>query len=234
MTRTTLFIPCSKEHVHYIPGLLHYIAKTDIFGLSEILVDMSGKLDTIMNVNLFYFFAMHGVLLKVYDSGLKWKAQKCNNLKSMDIAGDIVMIQDADDTPHPMRLECVRRVFEERRDVDLVNHGFWTKGDVENVGLSKIEEITSAKLKALKTMEPDVLYGYVRDNPDCVYGQNAGYNVGDGFMAFRKSILEKYSWPTGEQYGNDGRFCKAVTLGERRSLIIDAPVYFHLTDKAVG
>ncbi len=242
MTKTTVYIPCSAEHFYsqnheavidgYMTG--EVIPDEIIFNINtEPCQENEGykppAIYKVGRINEYFIKNYKGTELNFFDRGSISKGAKMNDLTNGNIRfiGDIVIVHDADDLPHPLRVKTIRDAFDSNPEAIILNHNFWPLRYIRELGLSCLLKLTKTLSETARIYQSDSVYQYTKDNPLCVYGQNLGFNVGDGFMALRRYTLEKYKFlETGER-GGDGEYCKRVLLAENRSIISDLPMYFY-------
>ena len=107
----SVVIPCVPKHAPYLFNLLSYYAKQTevphevIISLSQYGAIDAGLLDTLTNAE----WPFKLILIR---NAERTSAGKNRNLGSDAASGDILMFQDADDIPHPQRVEIVKYFFE--------------------------------------------------------------------------------------------------------------------------
>lgn len=223
--KTSVFIPCIPEHFCYLDRVVAaYEAGT--VKPDEIVIVLSNA----QNVRQEYintFLGYHPEILKkqFYSvTQLLYTGEACNLSKSL-CTGDIIIIQAADDLPHPRRIEIVKDYFN-NYDIVSLNHSYYGKCHIDYYGFEKLNEMAEEELKDIKVMQHWEIFKEVTENPDNVYGQSAGFHVAAGTVCHRREILDEILW-TNFPHGQDTVFCKEVIKKFKKSIIISAPLYFY-------
>lgn len=147
--------------------------------------------------------------------------------------GDIIIYQDADDIPHPRRVEVISWLFD-ISDIVHLNHSYY-KG-------SNIPDIHS-----IKAVKSDTLYNTYFPNgvfEECkfittAYGGDIGFvedGVGipihAGAVAIRREVLQQVKWREADEMVlfnhyryEDYEFNLEVLFKYKKSMVIDAKLY---------
>jgi cellulose synthase/poly-beta-1,6-N-acetylglucosamine synthase-like glycosyltransferase len=168
--KTSVIIPCYYKHFMYIFELVSdYCQQTIIpdeivISLSEAhLVDKS-EIEKLRNYNWPFKVILLTTEKKLY-------AGENRNIAAENCFGDIIICQDADDKPHPQRIEIIKSIFSNHK-VDHLMHGY-----------SKVES--------------DLNYFY-QENMTALGNK---YRLTPGNVAIKKEVFAKIKWtnlPRGE------------------------------------
>jgi glycosyltransferase involved in cell wall biosynthesis len=118
----SVIIPCHARHfVHIFPLLQHLQNQTSmpeevVISLSSIQLISSAEVDSMEKYP--WRFS-----LKILRSKEAIASGRNRNIATQASKGDIVIYQDADDIPHPQRIEIVRNLFQTRK-IDHLLHGW--------------------------------------------------------------------------------------------------------------
>jgi glycosyltransferase involved in cell wall biosynthesis len=146
--RLSVIIPCHYKHAQHLYNLIETYEEQTVLP-DEVIISLSEShkvdSDIINNVeNRNWQFPV-----KLLRTERQAYAGKNRNIACKEAQGDIFLCQDADDLPHPQRVEIVKHFFQEY-DVDLLMHQFIYLGsfvsyDISNVAFTfakNIEETT--------------------------------------------------------------------------------------------
>lgn len=147
--------------------------------------------------------------------------------------GDIIIYQDADDLPHPRRVEVINWFFE-ISDIVHLNHSYY-KGDV----VPSVDQIKAVKSETLfNTYFPHGIFEECKDITTA-YGGNisfmengVGIPIHAGAVAIRKEVLQQVKWREASEMVlfqhyrfEDFEFNLEVLYKFKKSLVIDAKLY---------
>lgn len=115
-TTTSIIIPCHYKHAHHLYALLqHYHQQTVrpdevVIALSEFKKVDQDTLDTLRDPSLERQLGFNLVLFFSFEAKT---AGENRNIACKQATGDILILQDADDIPHPQRVEIIKYCFEQ-------------------------------------------------------------------------------------------------------------------------
>lgn len=148
--------------------------------------------------------------------------------------GDLVIYQDADDTSHPKRFETIVHFFE-KYDIVHLNHSYLCdfRGDPPDIDLNNIREVHTDQ--AYKSGFPNGTF------EECLSHRGYGEYAADwpihGVPAIRREVLDTVKWRDNKDLllkkhrryplMEDFEFNHEVVFKLRKSIIIDAPIYFY-------
>lgn len=187
----TVVVPCSHKHVQYLSGLVTaYHAQTR--KPDQIVISVSGCAAS---------------SLPRLDADVVHSADRqtagCNRNRALDVSrGDILLYQDADDLPHPQRVEIIAGLFEKYR-IDHLMHAF------DRSGASFSEELTLKKAAKHTTYRMDSRLGGV------VHGNSA----------VARSVFSAVRWPEYAEVGEDLEFNALVYKHTRWTAVLGLPLY---------
>ena len=160
-----------------------------------------------------------------------------NRQKASDVCtGDFIVYQDADDASHRQRVEILENIFN-NNDVVHIAHSYkyMNNYNTDHIDISKIKIYPADKLYKLYFSDKiDADYVPLHDWP---YGACPDFNgtaITAGAMAIRREVLKEVRWraphelilsnsPTTEDY----EFDMEILFKFKKSILIDAPVYFY-------
>lgn len=137
--------------------------------------------------------------------------------------GDIILIQAGDDLCHPRRIEIVKKYFESH-DIVALNHAFYGLDMMEYYGKDNLEN--KFDYDNIKTYQPWEIVEHIKEKPLDVYGQFCDAHIAAGTIVYRRDIVGKFTW-SNKQHGQDTITCKRIALKFKKSIIINAPLYYY-------
>ena len=201
--KTSVIIPCCKKHFKYLPDLLlKYAEQTSL--PDEIVVSLSavGNLKK-EEINALENSEFPFDLIIIRHEG-NLVAGENRNSTCKQVNGDIILCQDADDLPHPQRVEIVKYFFE-RYEIDHMMHAFiFPYQDISltyNIeSLHLIPCITHAQAIAIATMH-------------------------NGNACMTKEVAQTLKWDS--ERGQDVRFNEKVYNRFKHNVVIKEPLLIY-------
>lgn len=188
---TTIVVPCSKKHVHLIPGLLIAYREQTLHP-NEIIISISEQknknpdLEEFLKNNRFPF----EIEILYNEQRLSAGANR-NNCASLS-KSDLLILNDADDLPHPERVKILVSFFE-KYDYDLIIHKYSINQNFKNISKDDI------KTRRFRSVDQIFAEGY--------------FHMGN--IAMKKQVTDKLRWIDYQLCGEDLRFLCEV-LSNRR------------------
>ncbi len=221
--KTSVLIPCMPGHFIYLHRVIYeYLSGTKT--PHEIVVVLSDCTKVPLPYRKIFKEDFGDFVRLLSVVGLKWTGAACKYGEKF-CSGDIIMIQAADDLPHPRRVEVVEKYFE-THDIVALNHSYYGKDHMNYYGMEALEN--KFDYDNIKVVQPWELYehhfekGFIHD----VYGQNCGFHVAAGTICYRKDIVGKFTW-SNKKHGQDTITCKRILHHFKKSIVIDAPLYYY-------
>jgi glycosyltransferase involved in cell wall biosynthesis len=142
--KTTVIIPCHYKHQQYVADLLKSYSEQTVIP-DEIVISFSEckkvSQDLIESItSVFYPFRL---VVLAFENVLLAGANR--NKCCACATGDIFICQDADDLPHPQRIEIIKKFFEIYK-IDFLMHA-WRSTIDQIPSFIKFEEISSFSTK---------------------------------------------------------------------------------------
>ena len=157
---------------------------------------------------------------------------------SMAADNDIIISNDADDIPHPQRVEVIKHCFE-KLDILHLNHAYQTREQTtfEPIDLEQIKHLTPQQVfdhhfpryegQEYTGRRPQAQqYGF----PYCYgawmpWGDEASTMA--GAPAFHRDVFKTLRWRQQEELAWDYDFCLDVVFNLRKSIIIDSKLMWY-------
>ncbi|MBI3508969.1 MAG: glycosyltransferase [Chlamydiia bacterium] len=201
---TSILVPCHPKHAPLLFALLDAYAQQTVLP-DEVIISIS-EVDKVSDALLAplaqnrWPFRVRLVTspLRLGDGGNRNRAAHC-------ASGDILMAQDADDVPHPQRVEIIKSCFERYEILHLV-HGYI---------YALQAEFPSIQMPHL------VAYGPETDMT------SLSFPFANGPVAIRREVFEQVQWPEGFSRDNDSVFNRKVHEQFPRLLVVQDPLYLY-------
>jgi hypothetical protein len=225
--KISVFIPCIPRHWVFIAGIAAAYASGSVAPAEIVcfLSNAAGVATDRRNIN--------GI--RVITSNDLVHAGPARQ-KALDLcSGDIIMYNDAEDIPHPQRVEIVKREFEQN-DIMHLTHSF---AFINEPKVGRIDKYASWGQKKINET-------YFRNGrlTDCKVALSYGHHIARqtaGPCCILKSVLKKVKWESSRNVrlhplakpgimsgGEDYDFCMKVAYMFRKSKMIDAKLITYL------
>jgi len=221
--KTSILIPCIPEHFIYLDRVIdaYRNGTRKPFEFIVVLSDCA----KVPREYLSFFIEKQQ---KYYDvryceyEVLLYTGEACS-VGEQNCNGDIILIQAADDLPHPRRVEIVQKYFK-GHDIVALNHSFYGKDMMEYYGKKNLEN--KFNYDNIKVYQPQEVIRHFKEHPLDVYGQFCDCHVAAGTLCYRRDIVGKFKW-SNKRRGQDTITCKRIIHKFNKSIIIDAPLYYY-------
>jgi len=172
--KISVIIPCAGQHFQLLPPLLdHYRQQTSL--PDEIVISLSStehlkkeEIDALENSPWPFTLKIHRFTGK-QSPGLN------RNIAASHTTGDVIISQDADDLPHPQRVEIIKFIFE-NYVIDHLMH----KWAPENASLTPYDK------------DQVQVYGF--DAFDEIYKSPLGDHLHNGNNASSREVVNQIRW----------------------------------------
>lgn len=230
--KTSVFIPCTQKHAHYIPGVVRSYCQGTVKP-DEIVVFISGDRDYELFRNTHY--EKH-----VKEKYLAGEARQ----KARDLCrGDIILYHDADDLPHPQRVEVVKYWFG-HTDAAHMTHSYAFLGELPKWA-NRGTHHTSATMpkKIIPANVPVLGFGAIREMyfPDGQIGECSRTSSWGplesiqhaGACCIRREVLDAVRWKRNDELvlakanlskAEDFEFCMECAF-KLKSSMLNAVLY---------
>ena len=134
--KSSVIIPCCAKHLKYLPDLLEHLSDQTVTPY-EVIISASGikKNEQILISKI--KSKQYPFTLKVCTTEKKKFAGPNRNTAILASSGNLIICQDADDIPHPRRIECIEEIYRHNPDVNMIMHtyiGAYTGHELEKGG----------------------------------------------------------------------------------------------------
>lgn len=224
----SVVIPCIPRHFDNLGNIINAF-KAGTKQPDEVIVALSES-GSISQDKLDHLVSLCVKLVHIPEVGSSAR----NRQNGSNVAtGDIIIYQDADDLPHPRRVEVINWFFE-ISDIVHLNHSYY-KGDT----VPLVDQIKAVKSETLfNTYFPHGIFEECK-GITTAYGGDIGFvenGVGipihAGAVAIRREVLKQVKWREASEMVlfnyyrfEDYEFCMEVLYKFKKSLVIDAKLY---------
>jgi hypothetical protein len=211
--RASVVIPCAHKHSVRLAELLEHLDR-QTRKADEIIVALSGC-DAPPLPN-------H---VRLLHSAEPCTAGKNRNRASEAATGDVLVYQDADDLPHPQRVEIVLALFE-RYEIEHLMHGYiYTMGHTWSIG----HPGEPSAHRPLPIVMPPLSIEEATEKSSYRSEPLHTTIVTSGEVCVMRSTWEKVRWPERRMTGEDYEFNQAIFKTFKRTVTTNVPliVYRH-------
>jgi glycosyltransferase involved in cell wall biosynthesis len=186
--KISVLIPCCAKHAPHLPGLLELYEQQTVLP-DEIVISLSEVPQVPEDIITKIRESVWRFPVILITSTEKQFAGENRNNAAQQATGTILVCQDADDIPHPQRIEIIKYFFE-HYEVDHLMHQ-WTK-------LGPHDELRFSRYQDLSKISH--MYLYLKNFK--LINKNRFTN---GNIAIRKHVFEKVKWSKAPR-GQDTKF----------------------------
>lgn len=223
---TSVVVPCVPKHFHHLYGLLYQYSQQTcppdqiVVSLSQAQLVGDEEIDGVEQ----FPWPFELIILKTREM----KSPGGNRALACDrTTGDIILFQDADDVPHPQRVEIIKYIFENYH-VDHLMHGFFLEFDEDYdynyEYLAHLKRGLFSTQKDFPFYKPEWLqlerYEYYED---VIAAGNIALTNGNPCVS--REVIEQIRWDNHFEVGEDGRFNRGVYKAFKNNGIVRAFLY---------
>lgn len=213
--KTSVIVPCCAQHAQHLSTLLELLEKQTELP-EEVVISLSGitSIEKIFINNITSRDWLFPVKLILTDQNMYAGQNRNRACKHAD--GEILITQDADDIPHPQRIEIIKYLFKKYR-IDHLMH-MWTMAKPKSsVVFTKYNDFRNLPFFYPKT-----------------YDDIRGNRMTNGNIALSKRVFKEMQWSDMPR-GQDTDFNKNVYMRFRKRLALRLPLLAyrkHLSSQA--
>lgn len=174
--KTSVIIPCHKNHMPYLPELLKTLSEQTCIPDEVVISFTKHQITSLPEFSKQLPFHIEIVLLD------RQFPAHARNAACEKCSGDLIICQDADDIPHPQRIEIIKHLFEQYQ-LDFLIHRWIPSSEQFN----PYEVIQSD----LRTYE---INNYSPNFEICSNHQTFDH-IHSGNPSFLKKVFERVKWP---------------------------------------
>ena len=202
--RISVLVPCAGQHVMRLPELLDAL-RAQTRKPDEIIIAVSGcALTDVPDVNV------PDVEAKVVHSVEQLSSGANRNRATACATGDVLIYQDADDLPHPQRVEIIAGLFEAYA-IDHLMHSYYYLKEDEPERFSVEQAGADSTYRSKFMVEVRCRSGRV------------GY-VTNGNVAIARTTAQLAQWPDQASAGEDQDFNRAIYTLTKRTALTSLPL----------
>ena len=208
--RVSVVVPCSSKHVQHLPEILRELAM-QTSPPDEVVVAVSGVATAPA-----HRAPARIPFLRILASAAPANAAQNRNRGTAASTGSVIVYQDADDLPHPQRIELLRHLFD-AFDVDHVMHGFRSGREVDPEWRSTRRSLDQLAREAVR--RPDYVFEYATTN---------------GNPAVSSRVAHAVQWPEHLAVGEDVAFNRAACDASRACVVVPWPLLHYRQHLSAG
>lgn len=190
---TSVFVPCHYKHFNLLSALLDHYLKQTVYP-DEIVISLSESDKVDQRALRALEDKDWPFVLKIIRNIEKCTAGKNRNIACANSIGDLLISQDADDIPHPQRIEIIKYLFE-RYKIDHLMHA-WIK--------------PGAEFAQYNTLKMGGLCKYYETFEETSVIAHEGYHYHCGNNAYTRAVFEAIKWPEYPECWADVEFDQLV------------------------
>ena len=233
--KTSIFVPCIQKHTRYIRDVVTAYCRGTVKP-DEIIVFISGaRSDCVVT-------RKSHVEINREDPFLAGPARQ---MAEELCSGDIILYQDADDMPHPQRVEIVKQYFE-RYDIVHLTHSYaflgqlppWADKNIHFTSNTMPRKIDAKDIVFMNGNWMEGEYFPGGELTDCTHSASS-WGPTDciqhaGACCVRREVLNKVKWkkntdlklaPINRGKAEDYEFCMECAFEFKKSMMISAVLY---------
>lgn len=215
--KTSLIVPCAAQHAQHLHEILaHYETQTLL--PDEIVISLSEyrNVDPTIIETLQEQPWPFPVLLLLSEQ--KAFAGINRNMACQHATGDIFICQDADDIPHPQRVEIIKYFFE-KYNLDLLAHSFVWQDSPQSFDEQRGKSIKDFQWYTSLETVPFQFTNNWREAHNKLFIHN-------GVIAINKKVFDAVNW-SDKKRGQDVEFTKKIFAQYKAVLVVNAPLYIY-------
>ena len=200
--KVAVVIPCTASHVRFLAGIMKLLT-SQTSPPDEIVLAVSGVNDAVAKTLRSTNF---GPRVRMDVVKIRQNASQNRNRGTRASKGDVIVYQDADDLPHPQRIEVVRHLFS-RYDVQHLMHAYARPTDAA-------------------WNQPRVVQSSGRE---ATYAQGYQYRPGltNGNCVVARRLAERVPWPENVDRGQDVIFNRAACAKSNANAHLQWPLILY-------
>ena len=228
---TSIVVPCVQQHFQHIFGLLfHYQNQTCPPDQVVISLSQAERVpdEEILQVED-YPWSFEVKVIK--NRGMR-SAGENRTIGSENSSGDLILFQDADDVPHPQRVEIVKFIFENYY-VDHLMHSFFIEStDILELDFRYLDHLKRAHFPGSRDFP---LYKSEWLQLERYEAYEAAIYVAkitltNGNPCVTREVMKQIKWDSYFELGEDGRFNRKVYRQFKNNGIVRAYLYKYRKD----
>jgi len=208
--KTSIIIPCHFKHAPLLPILLDEYARQTVLP-DEIVISLSET--SLVSPEIIFHLQNHEWPFPVHliTSEMRFGDGGNRNRACRKATGDILIAHDADDLPHPQRIEIIKYLFE-TYNINHLGHGYIFASD------HSFKLIEHPKDVEFREYGPE----YAFDGIDLP--------IAYGPIAIHRRVFESIQWPEGFSRDNDKVFNCNVHREFKDIVVVKEPIYLYRSE----
>jgi len=215
--QVSVIIPCHASHARRLLGLLDALSAQTLIP-NKVVISVSETNNDSEAISTMLRLLSWPFDLKVVTSERVQFPGENRNIAASHIDDGIVVLQDADDIPHPQRLEIIHYFFD-KYGCDHLMHN-WIRS----------KRAYSLLQKRFKKDKISFLFFYYYDQLGFNRFFGKYMHLQNGNIAVKRSVLDYHHWSEKPEhrYGDDVLFNQEIYKDpELKKIVIDCPVFIY-------
>lgn len=231
--KITMIIPCVHTHIKYLSSLLESIENQTLIP-DEVVISAS-QLSPIDKEELERLEEQSWPFdLEILTTTFRRFAGENRNIAIKNSTGDLIICQDADDYPHPERVEIIKDVFE-KTNFDLLVHSFAIKKknpDKYGNNDEYISEYTGFSFVD-KNYCVSPLVKIMAPNPGKFFQSSELIAIGVhcGNCVFSRRVFNDIQYSS-KRSGQDVEFVRKVMNRYKNKILLELPLVFYVRSRS--
>ncbi len=178
--RTSVIVPCHYKHFYLLPDLIDYYAQQHVRP-DEFIISLTTSQKKYIPTDLIecVLTKQYPFVVKIVEDENEYPGEN-RNAACRASTGDILLCQDADDLPHPQRMEFIKYLFENYKVDFLIHRLFLNEGNFPNYSLQDIVH-NSCYVSDYSTIFDR--YGSISNG------------VHNGVVVITRAVFDQFQWP---------------------------------------
>ncbi|MEX0597448.1 MAG: glycosyltransferase [Candidatus Paceibacterota bacterium] len=231
----SVILPCTQSHLQFLPQLL-FSLKNQTLLPTEVVISISSLEEQDHSLLDKLQTERYSFILKIVRSYKRQYAGENRNIAIENSSGELIICQDADDIPHPQRIEAIHSLYYQE-DFDLLLH-LYLKYDFPSQG--KLTTLAN-NYQSLKFSQYNL--DVIKLNTSNFFKlkrqflsfflkftsykeRNKLFGIHFGNCAFKRTVFDSVRY-SNDPTGQDLKFCTQVVENFRSCFLTNLPlVYF--------
>lgn len=217
--KTSIIIPCHYRHAIHLDELLKLYERQTVLP-DEVVISLSESdkvsSEIIDNLNN----GPWSFPVKLICSTKKQYAGTNRNIACDHATGDIFIAQDADDIPHPQRVEIIKYIFE-KHSIDHLMHSWILGKSHQNNDFARFDDFIYSNMDLVPLI-------YTKS-----FQESWLHHTTNGNIAISKEVFTKIRW-SGRRTGQDVEFNTKVYQNFKKTVIVKVPLLIYRNYLSTG
>lgn len=227
---SSVAVPCYYKHFKFLPGLLQSITMQTVLP-DKVVISLS-QIENLEQEEIDKLeFAPWPFKVEIIRRKGVFMEGANRTTAVLQCDTDIVLCIDADDIPHPQRIEAVLQLFEFCPNAQMVLCGHAYTPDESIICEPSLSTISSEEFMKMRFELNSNTWLRIYDKTDL---QNWSSGVHNGSPALRRSIMNNGYYWTDLKNGADLEFNNSILMDRHESYLISIPLLHYYNGRSSG